>query len=71
MDKWESLKQAIIDEIIKDQQEKVEVLKQLLKEALPHVEQMANECSTGPIMSPIDRLVHDIEAAILGEDNAR
>ena len=39
--------------------------KQLLKEALPHVEQMANACSTGPIMSKIDHLVLDMEAAIL------
>ncbi len=44
----------------------LDMCKQLLKEALPFVNQMADECATGHIQS-IDRLVLAMEAAILGE----
>ena len=48
-----------------EQQEIIENLIILLKRALPHVQQMANECSTGPFMEPVDHLVYNMEVAIL------
>ena len=41
------------------------VLVALLKEALPHVEKMANVLATGPIAGPVEHLVNDIQSAIL------
>lgn len=42
-----------------------EGLMALLQEALPHVEQMANELATGPIAGPVEHLAEDMGDAIL------
>jgi hypothetical protein len=36
----------------------------LLKEARPHVEQMANALAVGPVVGPVERLADEITAAI-------
>jgi len=54
-----------LDEKVCGLSDKNNELKLILKDALPHVEQMANECSTGPMLSSIDYLVIQMEHAIL------
>ena len=41
-----------------------ELLMAFLREALPHVEKMANVLATGPIAGPIEHLADDIQAVL-------
>jgi len=50
---------------LENMKQQFDILKQLLKEALPHVEQMANVLATGPIAGPVEHLADDIRTAIL------
>ena len=53
-----------LSELANTAADEIERLRALLKDAYPHVEQMANELATGPVRGPVDKLADEIAEAL-------